>query len=122
MKGTNSDTIPYQEYFGKEHNLLRSAVRDFVKKEIIPFIDEWEEAGEYPIELYPKMAELGFLGIGYPEDVGGTPGDNFLRIAYTEEMMRAGSGGLVASIGTMDIAIPPIARHGTPEPGRSCRI
>ncbi len=115
MGGFNSEKIPCQEYFGKEHNLLRKAVREFVKKEIIPNIDEWEEAGEFPKVLYHKMADLGFLGIGYPEELGGTPGDNFLKIASTEELMRAGSGGLVAGIGTLDIALPAIVRHGTKE-------
>ncbi|MBA4368318.1 MAG: acyl-CoA dehydrogenase [Desulfobacterium sp.] len=104
-----------QEYFGKEHQLIRKAVREFVKKEILPNINEWEEACEFPKELYPKMADLGFLGIGYPDELGGTPGDLFMKIAYTEEMMRSGSAGLVAGIGSLDIALPPLVRHGTPE-------
>ncbi len=104
-----------QEYFGKEHQLIRKAVREFVKKEILPNINEWEEACAFPRELYPKMAELGFLGIGYPEELGGTPGDLFMKIVYTEEMMRSGSAGLVAGIGSLDIALPPLVRHGTPE-------
>ena len=106
---------PCQEYFGKEHNLFRKTLREFVKKEIAPYIAEWEEACEFPRELYGKMAALGYLGIGYPEEVGGTPGDIFLKVAYTEEMMRSGSGGLVAGIGSLDIALPPIVRRGTPE-------
>ncbi|RJP82914.1 MAG: acyl-CoA dehydrogenase [Desulfobacteraceae bacterium] len=110
-----ADSGSLQEYFGKEHQLLRKAVREFVKKEILPNINEWEEAEEFPRGLYRKMADLGFLGIGYPEALGGTPGDLFLKIAYTEEMMRSGSAGLVAGIGSLDIALPPLVRHGTPE-------
>lgn len=113
MSIKSSERIPCQEYFGKEHNLLRKAIRELVKKEIIPYINEWEEAGEFPIELYKKTADLGFLGIGFPEELGGTPGDNFLKIVATEELMRSGSGGFAAGIGSLDIALPPIVNHGT---------
>ncbi|MBI9085872.1 MAG: acyl-CoA dehydrogenase family protein [Desulfobacterales bacterium] len=104
-----------QQYFGKAHDLVRKSVRDFVKKEILPHIDEWEEAGEFPLSLYRKAADVGILGIGYPEAVGGTPGDIFFKVAASEELMRSGSGGLAAGLGSLDIAIPPIVRHGTDE-------
>lgn len=107
-----------QQYFGKAHDLVRKSVRDFVKKEILPHIDEWEEAGEFPLELYRKAADVGILGIGYPEAVGGTPGDVFFKVAASEELMRSGSGGLAAGLGSLDIAIPPIVRHGTDEQKR----
>jgi acyl-CoA dehydrogenase len=110
-----SENSSLQEYFGKEHQLLRKAVREFVKKEITPNINDWEEEGIFPRDLYRQMADLGFLGIGYPEEIGGISGDLFLKITYTEEMMRSGSGGLVAGIGSLDIALPPLVRHGTPE-------
>ncbi len=102
-------------YFGKEHNLVRKSIREFVKKEIIPNIDEWEENGEFPKELYKKTGELGFLGICYPEEYGGTPGDIFLKIVVGEELMRSTSGGFAAGLGSLDIAIPPIIKNGTHE-------
>jgi acyl-CoA dehydrogenase len=105
----------YQVYFGQEHAFLRKAIRDLVKKEILPNINAWEEAGEFPRSLYKMAGDLGFLGIGYPEQMGGTPGDVFLTIAMNEELMRSGSGGLVASLGSHSIALPPIVKHGTPE-------
>ena len=104
-----------QEYFSKAHDMVRRSVRDFVKKEILPEIDDWEEQGEFPLELYAKAGEVGILGIGYPEELGGTPGDIFFTVAASEELMRSGSGGLVAGLGSLDIAIPPIIRHGTDE-------
>ena len=104
-----------QEYFSKAHDMVRRSVRDFVKKEILPEIDDWEEQGEFPLELYAKAGEVGILGIGYPEELGGTPGDIFFKVAASEELMRSGSGGLVAGLGSLDIAIPPIIRHGTDE-------
>lgn len=108
-----SEKAGVQAYFGKAHALVRKSVKEFVDKEIKPFIDEWEEAGEFPRELYNKAADVDILGIGYPEEVGGTPGDIFFKVAASEELMRSGSGGLVAGLGSLDIAIPPIVRHGT---------
>ncbi len=108
-----SEKAGVQEYFGKAHALVRKSVKEFVNKEIKPFVDEWEEAGEFPRELYKKAADVDILGIGYPEEVGGTPGDIFFKVAASEELMRSGSGGLVAGLGSLDIAIPPIVRHGT---------
>jgi acyl-CoA dehydrogenase len=110
-----SEKAGVQEYFGKAHALVRKSVKEFVDKEIKPFIEEWEEAGEFPRELYKKAADVDILGIGYPEEVGGTPGDIFFKVAVSEELMRSGSGGLVAGLGSLDIAIPPIIRHGSAE-------
>ncbi len=62
----------YQQYFTKAHEMVRKAIKEFVKKEITPFIDEWEEAGEFPREIYKKSADVGLLGTGYPEEYGGT--------------------------------------------------
>ena len=103
----------YQQYFGKAHDMVRRSVKEFVTKEITPFIDEWEEQGIFPRELYSKAAEVGILGTGYPETCGGTPGDIFFQIAVWEELMRCGSGGLVAGLGSLNIAIPPIISKGT---------
>ncbi len=104
-----------QAYFTKSHDMVRRSVREFIDKAVKPNIDEWEEAGTFPREIYRQAAEVGILGMGYPEDVGGTPGDIFYKIAVEEELMRSGSGGFAASLGSLDIALPPILRHGTPE-------
>jgi acyl-CoA dehydrogenase len=105
----------YQQYFTPEHEMVREATRRFVEREIMPFIDEWEEAGTFPRELYQQAADMGILGVGYPEQWDGTPGDLFLQIAVWEELMRPGSGGLSASLGSLHIAIPPIVLLGTDE-------
>ncbi len=102
-----------QEYFTKAHDMVRKSVRDFIKKEVLPFIDDWEEAGEFPKELYKKAADVGILGMGFPEEYGGTPGDVFFKIAVSEELMRSGSGGFCAGLGSLNIAIPPILALGT---------
>jgi acyl-CoA dehydrogenase len=105
----------YQEYFGDIHQEVRMATRRFVEKEILPNIEQWEEEGDIPRELYKKAGNVGILGAGFPEEYGGTGGDIFLTIAVNEEMMRSGSGGLVASIGSIGIAIPPILAMASEE-------
>jgi acyl-CoA dehydrogenase len=105
----------YQQYFTHAHEMVRKTVREFVRKEILPYIEDWEEAGGFPVEIYKKAAERGIIGMGYPEEYGGIPGDIFFRIAISEELMRSTSGGLCAGLGSLDIAIPPILRLGTNE-------
>lgn len=104
-----------QEYFGKTHDMVRKSVREFVKKEVLPYIEDWEEQGGFPKEIFKKAGDVGILGIGYPEEYGGTPGDIFYKIAACEEIIRSGSGGFAASLGSHDIAIPPILNLGTEE-------
>lgn len=106
--------MSYQEYFTSEHEMIRQATRRFVSKAIKPFVDEWEEAGEFPRQLYEDAAAVGILGLGYPEELGGSPGDLFTQIAVWEELMRGGSAGVVAGLGSLHIAIPPILLLGTP--------
>ena len=115
MKFEFSDKATFQEYFGPAHEMVRRSVKEFVDKEMLPNIEDWEEMNEFPRELYKKAGDVGILGIGYPEEYGGTPGDIFFRVAAWEEVMRCGSGGVAAGLGSMHIAIPPILSHGTAE-------
>ncbi len=103
----------YDKYFTEEHEEIRSITRRFVEREITPFVNEWEEAGNSPRYLYEKAAAVGILGIGYPEEFGGVPLGLFGRIAVWEEMLRCGAGGVVASLNSLHIALPPIRNHGT---------
>ncbi|MGD9114364.1 MAG: acyl-CoA dehydrogenase family protein, partial [Desulfobacterales bacterium] len=100
-----------QEYFSRAHDMVRRSVKEFVDKEIVPFVDEWEEKGEFPRTLYKKAGDVGLLGVGYPEKWGGTPGDVFFQIAAWEEVVRCGSGGVAAGLGSLNIALPPIVNH-----------
>jgi acyl-CoA dehydrogenase len=115
MPKTFSQQADCQQYFGKSHDAVRQTVREFVNKEIVPFIDAWEEAGEFPRHLYQKAANIGILGMGYPEAYGGIPGDIFFKIAVAEELVRSGSGGVAAGLGSLNIALPPILTAGTDE-------
>jgi len=101
--------------FTDEHEQLRETIHRWVREEIVPHIDEWEEAGEFPRELYDRAAELGFLGLKYPVELGGQGGDYVHDAVWAEELAAAGaSGGVGAGLGAhTGIATPPVHRFGT---------
>ena len=100
--------------FTDEHQQLREAIRRFVAKELRPHVGEWEDAEWFPNEVFTRMAELGYLGLKYPEQYGGQGGDYVHDAVLVEELTGAGSGGLSAGIGAhISIATPPIWRFGT---------
>jgi acyl-CoA dehydrogenase len=99
----------------EEHEQLRRTVRGFVDREIVPYVDAWEEAESFPRELYNKAGTLGLLGLGFPEAYGGTPIDTFAQLLVTEELCRAGSGGVVAGLMSHGIGLPPILALGSSE-------
>lgn len=103
----------YDDPFSESHSILRESVRKFVAREIIPYVDRWEEEKSFPRELYEKAGKAGFLGIGMPEEYGGVSCDIFHEVAYVEEIIRCGSLGLASSLGAGCIALPPILALGT---------
>lgn len=93
---------------------LDSTVRRFTAERVMPSLAQWEEAGEFPRTLYREAAELGLLGLGYPEALGGTQASYALRNAMAVAMSHAsGSGGLLASLFSLNIGLPPVLRHGS---------
>ncbi|MCF6506403.1 acyl-CoA dehydrogenase [Blastococcus sp. MG754426] len=99
-----------------ERVALRRLARDFVSREIAPHMEEWELAGELPRELHRKAADVGLLGVGFAEEVGGSGGDPIDSAIITEEILHGGgSTGVCASLFTHGIAVPHIAAHGSPE-------
>jgi acyl-CoA dehydrogenase len=105
--------VPELSYFDDTHRMVRDTVRSFVQREILPYVNDWEEAGEFPRELYKKAAEAGILGIGAPEKWGGSGEDVFMKVAACEEMVRCTSGGVGASLGSLDIGLPPVWKWGS---------
>ncbi len=96
-----------------ERRALRELTRRFVAREVLPYLDGWERAGEVPRDLHLTAAKLGLLGIGFPEEVGGSGGDLLDTVVVTEELIRAGgSSGLVAALFTHGIAVPHIVSSG----------
>ncbi|HRG95385.1 MAG TPA: acyl-CoA dehydrogenase family protein [Polyangiaceae bacterium] len=99
-----------------EHAELRRNTRRFAETRIAPFAHAWEEACEFPRELYAEAAQAGFLGVGYAEALGGAGGDITHTLVAAEELVLAGhSVGACVGLGSHGIALPPIVRHGTPE-------
>lgn len=102
-------------FYTAEHASFRTQVRRFAQTECAPHIEAWERAGELPRELHRKAAGAGLLGVGFAEEHGGMPvPDEFYRLIVIDELARLGCGGLIASLLTHGIAVPPIAAAGTP--------
>jgi acyl-CoA dehydrogenase len=105
--------------FTEEHEALRESIRRFIDNELRPHAREWEEAQWFPNTVFERMAELGFLGLKYPEEYGGQGGDYLHDAVLAEELSRCGSGGLAAGIGAhISIATPPIWKFGTDDQKR----
>jgi alkylation response protein AidB-like acyl-CoA dehydrogenase len=87
---------------------------EFARRHVSPHLQEWEDAGEVPRELYLKAAKQGLLGIGFAEEVGGEGGTLADVVAVSEGVLAEGaSSGLLAALFTHGIALPHIAAHGS---------
>ena len=96
-----------------ESDALRETAREFVRREIAPHLQDWEDAGSIPRELHAKAAKQGLLGVSFPEEVGGAGGDLADTVALQEAFFEAGaSSGLMAGLFTGGIALPHIAASG----------
>ena len=104
------------EWDTPERLALRDAAAEFTRREIVPNLAAWEDAGELPRELHKRTAEAGLLAVGFPEEVGGDGGNMIDSAVATEAMLAAGgSTGLQASLFTHAIATPHIIDSGNTE-------
>ena len=109
-----STTMSPSEISQEDIQSIEDAARKFVQTEVAPHLNDWEEAGEFPRALYERAAQMGWLEMGYPEEFGGTPSPWNLRNAMTIALARyGGSGGLMASLFSHNIGLPPVVRHGS---------
>ena len=100
--------------FTEEHDAFRKLVRKVVNLEIKPHVAAWEEAEEFPRALFSRFAELGFLGLKYSPDYGGTDAGFLYEAVLHEELGACGSGGVAAGLGAQfTIATGPIHQYGT---------
>ncbi|PKN58199.1 MAG: acyl-CoA dehydrogenase [Deltaproteobacteria bacterium HGW-Deltaproteobacteria-14] len=104
----------YDNLLDDTHRLLRATCRRFAEAEIAPHADAWEEAGGFPRELYRKAADVGLLGVGFNEDLGGSGGGALHIVAAIEGLMRGGSTGVAVGLGSLGIALPPIVQAADP--------
>jgi len=101
--------------WSEERQALKESGVEFTRREVMPHLQEWEDAGELPRELHRIAAKQGVLGVGYPEAAGGQGGDLLDVCALQEGVMEAGgSGGLMASLFTHGIALPHMIANGSP--------
>jgi len=88
----------YTKYFSEEHNAFRESFREFLKKEVVPNVDRWEETGKIDRDIFKKMGDMGYFGLYYPEEYGGLDLDFFYTVIFLEEMQRVNSGGFAAAM------------------------
>jgi citronellyl-CoA dehydrogenase len=103
--------------FTEEHHAFRRMVREFVEQEINPHVDEWEAAGDMPLQaLFKQMAGVGMLGLEYDEEFGGQGADHLFTLVLAEELGRADHGAIGMAVGVqVDMATPSLSQFGTPE-------
>ncbi|MGX6448693.1 acyl-CoA dehydrogenase family protein, partial [Patulibacter sp. S7RM1-6] len=105
----------WEHLFTGEHEELRAAARRWVRREVLPHVDDWERAGWVPSAVFRRAGELGFLGHDAPVELGGQGGDPVHAAVVAQELARSGSAGFAAALGApITIATPPILRFGTP--------
>jgi acyl-CoA dehydrogenase len=99
-----------------ERQALRASVRRFTEREVVPNLAAWEDAGALPRDLHRRAAAADLLGVGFPEEVGGSGGSAIDSLVVTEELIRSGgSSGLVAGLFTHGIGLPHLVEAGNPE-------
>ncbi len=100
-------------FFKEEHRIFRETIRAFVEKEIMPMAGQCDEQEQFPMSLLPRMGGLGFLGLGLPEEYGGSPADAVMEAIMTEELAR--TSGIGAGIyAHIHLGLKPLAAFGTP--------
>jgi len=100
--------------FSEEQHMLREQIRRFVEQEVVPHGDAWEIQGFVPREVLRKMGELGFLGIRYPEEYGGSAMDTLGSVILAEELGRSTFGGFAVTVTVhTDMASPHLANFGS---------
>ncbi len=102
--------------FGEMHETLRAEIRRYVEERLAPHAEEWEAAEYFPDEVFREMGKLGYLGLRYPQEYGGSGLDYYSAIVLAEELSRAGNGGLGMAIAVhTEMATPPVLKFGTEE-------
>lgn len=101
--------------YTEEQLMMRDTVREFARNEIEPVAAEFDEKGEFPVENFKKMAELGFLGIPFPEEYGGAGMDTVSLALAIEEVARVCGGTCLSMAAHISLCATPIYLFGTEE-------
>lgn len=101
--------------FTEEQEMFRDTIRDFAANEVEPLIEEYEAKEDFPKELFPKLGEMGFLGIVFPEQYGGVGMDKITDCIFSEEMGKVNAGMTMCINAHVGLSMFPIYKFGTDE-------
>jgi hypothetical protein len=101
-------------YFTEEHEAFRASFKDFLQKEVVPFIDKWEKTGTIERFIWKKFGEMGYFGLCTPEEHGGLDLDLFYTVIFLEELQKINSGGFAAAMWAHEfLAMTHLNKEGT---------
>ncbi|MDI6753792.1 MAG: acyl-CoA dehydrogenase family protein [Thermodesulfobacteriota bacterium] len=99
----------------EEQRIFQKAIRDFAEREIAPLVEKAEEEERLPLELFPRMGRLGYLGIRYPEAYGGSGADKISECIWAEELFRICRGIATSLFAHSHLGTFPLFAFGTEE-------
>lgn len=100
--------------FTAEHQIFRDTLRAFIRKEITPYIDDWEKQGEIDRKVWKKMGDMGFMGLNYPEVYGGLELDFYYSLILCEELSHCFSGGFtISALVIQFMSAPYLLKYGS---------
>ncbi|MDX6747875.1 acyl-CoA dehydrogenase family protein [Polaribacter sp. PL03] len=101
-------------YFTEEHDAFRASFKDFLQKEVVPYIDQWEKSGTIDRFIWKKFGEMGYFGLCTPENYGGLDLDLFYTVIFLEELQKINSGGFAAAMWAHEfLAMTHLNKEGT---------
>ena len=101
-------------YFNEDHEMFRQGLKDFLGKEVLPNIDEWEAKEQIPKDLWKKFGDMGYLGLNFPETYGGVDADFFYTVIFMEEVWKCYSGGFAITPSVISyMSAPYLDKHGS---------
>ena len=101
-------------YFTEEHDAFRASFKDFLQKEVVPYIDKWEKTGTIERFIWKRFGEMGYFGLCTPEEHGGLDLDLFYTVIFLEELQKINSGGFAAAMWAHEfLAMTHLNKEGT---------
>ncbi|MDJ0646201.1 MAG: acyl-CoA dehydrogenase family protein [Flavobacteriaceae bacterium] len=85
-------------YFTEEHEVFRQSLKEFLQREVVPYIEKWEKEGSIERFIWKKVGEMGYFGLNVPEAYGGLELDLFYTVIFLEELQKINSGGFAAAM------------------------
>lgn len=99
-----------------EHAIFRSSLRAFIKKEILPYTDRWEETGKIDRSIWKKMGDMGYTGLLFPTTYGGLDLDFYYSMIFCEELSHCFSGGFtISALVIQYMSAPYLLKYGSEE-------